>query len=67
MFDKIPRELIAQRAWEIYRASGCQPGRDLQNWLRAEQEVKKELAAIAAWVDNGDAASDQTGLAPLAG
>jgi DUF2934 family protein len=30
---------IAMRAYEIYEESGYVPGRDLENWLRAEQEV----------------------------
>lgn len=30
---------IAGKAYEIYLASGCQPGHDLDNWLQAEYEL----------------------------
>ena len=30
---------IARRAYEIYEADGCQPGRDVEYWLRAEAEL----------------------------
>jgi DUF2934 family protein len=30
---------IAQRAYELYCARGCAPGRELEDWLRAEQEL----------------------------
>jgi hypothetical protein len=32
-------EQIATRARAIYEAGGCQPGHDLDNWLRAESEL----------------------------
>jgi hypothetical protein len=32
-------EQIAQRAYEIYEREGRQPGRELENWLRAEAEL----------------------------
>ena len=32
---------ISARAEEIYRASGCIPGRDLENWVQAEKELKQ--------------------------
>lgn len=41
-----PNELIAriqQRAYELFEKGGCQPGHDLDNWLKAERQVKKEL------------------------
>jgi hypothetical protein len=33
-------EQIAQRAYEIYEREGRQDGRDLENWLRAEAELR---------------------------
>jgi hypothetical protein len=33
---------IAQRAYEIYERDGRQPGRELENWLRAEAELANE-------------------------
>lgn len=32
-------ELIKARAYEIYLASGCVDGRELDNWLQAEKEI----------------------------
>jgi hypothetical protein len=32
-------EQIAARAYEIYEREGRQPGRELENWLRAEAEL----------------------------
>lgn len=36
-------EMIRRRAEEIYFRSGCIPGRDLQNWSQAEQEILREV------------------------
>ncbi|HVY70134.1 MAG TPA: DUF2934 domain-containing protein [Verrucomicrobiae bacterium] len=33
------RRLIETRAYHIWRSSGGSPGGDLENWLRAEQEI----------------------------
>ena len=30
---------IAVRAYQLYEESGYVPGRDMENWLRAEKEV----------------------------
>jgi hypothetical protein len=35
-------EAIRQRAEEIYLRGGRIPGRDLENWTRAEQEIRRE-------------------------
>jgi Protein of unknown function (DUF2934) len=37
------RELIARRAYEIYEERGMVPGDDINDWLRAEAEVKSAL------------------------
>ena len=34
------QEEIQTRAFEIYVAEGCREGSDLENWLRAEQELR---------------------------
>jgi len=39
-------EQIRQRAHEIYLARGGTPGNDLEDWLRAEQQLKQERAAV---------------------
>jgi hypothetical protein len=38
-------EEIRQRAQEIFIARGGAPGKELEDWLRAEQELKQERAA----------------------
>ena len=39
------RELIARRAYEIYEERGRSHGEDMNDWLRAEAEVKSKYAA----------------------
>ena len=34
-------EEIRRRAYEIYRERGEQPGRELDDWLQAERELKR--------------------------
>ena len=46
--DTPSHEEIAARAEEIYRQSGCIPGRDLENWVRAENELKQRLESNGA-------------------
>ena len=47
-----PSELeikIRERAYELYEARGREDGHDLQDWLRAEEEItEKKLRPIAA-------------------
>src|SRR5579859_3210102 len=42
--DSRMHEAIRRRAEEIYLRSGRIPGRDLQNWSQAEEEIKREAA-----------------------
>lgn len=42
----LEQDQIARRAREIYQRNGAQPGRDLENWLQAEVELKRELEQI---------------------
>jgi len=38
--DYVPsEEAIRLRAYEIYERNGCQPGREVENWLQAEREL----------------------------
>jgi hypothetical protein len=39
-------EAIRHRAEEIYIRNGRIPGRDLENWAQAEQEVRREFTAL---------------------
>jgi hypothetical protein len=40
--EGIPLEAIAQRAFELYAASGYEHGRDVEHWLEAERQLRKE-------------------------
>ncbi len=39
------RELIARRAYEIYEERGRYDGEDMNDWLKAEAEVKSSIMA----------------------
>jgi len=43
--DEQVRQMIRARAYEIYKLRGGQPGREAQDWLRAEREVLAFLIA----------------------
>jgi Protein of unknown function (DUF2934) len=34
---------VRRRAYELFEAHGRQPGRDVEDWLEAEREVKQHL------------------------
>jgi hypothetical protein len=34
-------EAIARRAYELYLERGAEPGRDVEDWLRAETELRE--------------------------
>ena len=36
-------ELIRKRAYEFFEARGREPGHNLEDWLRAELEIKRRL------------------------
>jgi predicted metalloprotease with PDZ domain len=42
----IEQDLISRRAREIYLERGAVAGRDLDNWIQAEAEVKKSLEEV---------------------
>jgi len=39
---EISREDIAPRAYELYTQRGCEAGKDVEDWIRAEQELGTE-------------------------
>lgn len=43
----ITEEIIRKRSYEIWKREGCPAGRDLENWLRAEMELKSEFCMRA--------------------
>ena len=34
------QDVIARRAYELFQERGCEPGRDVDDWLHAEHELK---------------------------
>jgi Protein of unknown function (DUF2934) len=46
-----PQELehqIRQRAYELYEARGGEDGHELEDWSRAEEEIREKKARTAA-------------------
>jgi hypothetical protein len=41
---QIPRDRIAQRAYEKWMKRGCPHGTDVQDWIEAERELVAEMA-----------------------
>ena len=41
-------EEIRQRAYELFEARGGEEGRELEDWLQAEEEVRRTKANAAA-------------------
>ena len=39
---ELSKEDIAHRAYELYTQRGCEPGKDVEDWIRAEQELGAE-------------------------
>jgi len=34
---------IAHRAYKLFLQRGCEPGRDIEDWVRAEKELSSEV------------------------
>lgn len=45
--DETLRQRIAEKAHELYQCRGCCHGRDLDDWLEAEQVILGELRSQA--------------------
>ena len=43
--DELRRQRIAEKAHELYQCRGCCHGRDLDDWLEAEQLVLTEMGS----------------------
>jgi len=42
-------ERIRRRAYELYVARGREPGKELEDWVRAQGELKREEEAARLW------------------
>lgn len=45
---ELPKEEIAQRAYELYAQRGGEPGKDVEDWVRAEKELNGAVIAGSA-------------------
>jgi Protein of unknown function (DUF2934) len=43
----VPEEAIRSRAHQLYEERGAEPGHDVDDWLRAERELKSEREPVA--------------------
>jgi hypothetical protein len=56
---KIPTQgQIQQRAYELYMKRGCEPGREIEDWLIAEKELTEPAVAQISWAGT-DLAAEQ--------
>jgi hypothetical protein len=39
----LSKDNIAHRAYELYTQRGCEPGKDIEDWVRAEKELASEV------------------------
>lgn len=46
--DVPTRDQIAQRAYELYEKRGSQPGRDVEDWLTAETELRNQNTPVTS-------------------
>jgi hypothetical protein len=52
---ELHKEDIAHRAYELYVQRGSEPGQDVQDWVRAEKELRNEDDIDTAKVKVADA------------
>jgi hypothetical protein len=45
---EVSKENIARRAYELYTRRGCEPGKDVEDWISAEQELGAEPSITPA-------------------
>ena len=46
--NHVDEELIKKRAYELYQERGMEDGHDMEDWLRAEEEVTTRETQSAA-------------------
>jgi hypothetical protein len=40
------KEDVSQRAYQLYVQRGCEPGKDVEDWVRAEEELNSDLVVV---------------------
>jgi hypothetical protein len=58
-FTVLSKEEIARRAYELYVERGGAPGKDVQDWIRAEKELSSEVRVGSAKTKTGQAGGSQ--------
>jgi hypothetical protein len=58
--------MIRMKAFEIYRQRGGVPGHEMEDWLKAEQLINRELqgGAIQARIEPGVKPTETGGISP---
>ena len=46
--DLDAQDAIARRAYELFEQRGRGPGRDIEDWLRAEHDIRQQTSATSA-------------------
>jgi Protein of unknown function (DUF2934) len=45
---ELSKDDIAHRAYQLYITRGCEPGKDVEDWVRAEKELTGEAVVGSA-------------------
>ena len=56
---ELSKQDIAHRAHELYVRRGSEPGKDVEDWVRAEKELTGEVAVASAKTMAAQAGRDQ--------
>ncbi len=56
---ELSKEDIAHRAHELYVGRGSQPGKDVEDWVRAEKELTVEVGVAPAKTMTAQAGRNQ--------
>ncbi len=56
---ELSKQDIAHRAYELYVQRGSQPGKDVEDWVRAEKELTGEVGVAPAKTMTAQAGRNQ--------
>jgi Protein of unknown function (DUF2934) len=56
---ELSKQDIAHRAYELYVRRGSEPGKDVEDWVRAEKELTGELSVAPAKTMTAQAGRNQ--------
>jgi DUF2934 family protein len=55
---EVSRELVARRAYELYIERGSEHGSDVEDWLKAEEELREDGSVESDQVRSKAASAD---------